>query len=862
MSAEGTGYSSYDDWRNEFARERLRTLYYLGITANPVFLVSDLLFYRGQWQALLTLRILLQTGLLVMFFAFVRRATTVNPRVPLIAWVVIANVCVSHMTVRLGGFTSPYYSGLNLVLLAAAVIVPVSWLTHLSAQAITLFYYYGLNFLSPQSSGAESAALQNSFFLIWTCIACLFSVYLYETLQTAEFQARLAERRAREELEQSHRQLLELDRLKDQFFANINHELRTPLTLSLGAFTTLRKLTLGPEAHTIVESGLRNTSRLLFLINELLELARFESGRADLRTACVDLAALITHVAANFESSDRRRIFIDGTSSPVPACVDVRKMTKVLSNLLINAFKFSDPEEGKVWISLASDPAQVSIIVRDNGIGIAEDQFERIFDRFTQVEGQATRRFEGSGIGLALAKEIVTLHGGQIAVQSVIDQGSTFIITLPRGDVNSQPLGRIDDEDTMIPLASDEHLPREERIRTLDGMEGGEQPLVLVVDDTADMRAYLTRMLADEYRVVSAHDGADALQKARRLLPSLIVADIMMPVMSGYDLLKAVRYEDALRATPVILLTARAGTEARVESLEAGADDYVSKPFNEEELLARIKNQLRIHRQEQELEAKAAQLQKLYLKLEITNAELREVSVRKSEFVSIVSHDLRTPLAAINGFVENLLDSIAGPLTDKQRRYLDRIKNNVGRLVRMINDLLDLSKIEAGTMSFESKTFAIADLAETLVDNLQVLAREKDIALLTTTAEKDLLVCGDRDKLIQALTNLVQNACKFTPAGGEGRVDITAGEDGLAQVCVSDTGCGIPPEEAARVFEKFYRGSSCHGEARGAGLGLAIAKHFVELHQGRIWVESTPGQGSRFYFTIPLARKEMETAGG
>lgn len=165
-------------------------------------------------------------------------------------------------------------------------------------------------------------------------------------------------------------------------------------------------------------------------------------------------------------------------------------------------------------------------------------------------------------------------------------------------------------------------------------------------------------------------------------------------------------------------------------------------------------------------------------------------------------------------------------------------------------------------MSFESKTFAIADLAETLVDNLQVLAREKDIALLTTTAEKDLLVCGDQDKLIQALTNLVQNACKFTPPGGEVRVDITAGEDGLAQVCVSDTGCGIPPEEAARVFEKFYRGSSCHGEARGAGLGLAIAKHFVELHQGHIWVESTPGQGSRFYFTIPLARKEMETAGG
>ena len=155
-------------------------------------------------------------------------------------------------------------------------------------------------------------------------------------------------------------------------------------------------------------------------------------------TACVDLAALVTNVAANFESSERQRIFIEGTSHPVPAHIDVRKMTKVLSNLLINAFKFSDPERGTVWISLASDDiTQTSISIRDNGIGIPADQFGRIFDRFTQVEGQATRRFEGSGIGLALVKEIVTLHGGQIAVRSTVGEGSTFIVTFPRGNMES-----------------------------------------------------------------------------------------------------------------------------------------------------------------------------------------------------------------------------------------------------------------------------------------------------------------------------------------------------------------------------------------------------------------------------------------
>jgi signal transduction histidine kinase len=757
------------------------------------------------------------------------------------------------MTVSLGGFTSAYYNGLNLVFLAAAVIVPVSWPSHLFAQACSLLYYYGINFIQPLTPVAEAAALQNLFFLIWTCIACLFSIYLYEQLQVAEFQARLSERRAREELEHSHRKLLELDRLKDEFFANINHELRTPLTVSLGAFKTLLKAPLAKESHAVVQSGLRNTSRLLFLINELLELARFESGRADLRKACVDLAALATNVAANFESSERQRIFLDGACHPMPASVDVRKMTKVLSNLLINAFKFSDPEHGKVWLSLASRDARVSITIRDNGIGIPADQLDRIFDRFTQVEGQATRRFEGSGIGLALAKEIVVLHGGRIAVQSTVGEGSTFTVDLPQGAVDSENIVPIDEEDTILPFSSEEGMPSEQDSGQMRDVATQEKPLVLVVDDNADMRAYLMRLLAEEYRVCTAGDGKEALQKARRLLPAIVLADIMMPVMSGHDLLKALRCDDALRTTPVILLTARAGTEARVQSLEAGADDYVSKPFSEEELLARINNQLRIHRQERELAAKANQLQELYSKLETINGELRELSLRKSELVSIVSHDLRTPLAAIGGFVDNLLEGIAGPLTEKQQRYLHRIHSNLSRLVRMINDLLDLSKIEAGTVRLALKTFSIGDFIENLVENLSGLAGEKNISLRAAVENKQLLVRGDPDKLTQVLTNLVQNACKFTPERGEVRLEIGSDKAGFVRICVADTGCGIPPEEAAQVFDKFYRGASSKGEARGAGLGLAIAKHFVELHQGRIWVESTPGQGSRFYFTLPEA---------
>jgi len=505
------------------------------------------------------------------------------------------------MTVILGGFTAQYYNGLNLVFLAAAVIVPISWPTHLAAQLVTLLYYYGANFLHTPTTAALNAAIENSFFLVWTCVAVLFSVNLYERLQRAEFQARLSERRISRQLEASNRKLLELDRLKSEFFANISHELRTPLTLSLGAFKTLQNFSLNPECEQPVLSGLRNTSRLLFLINELLDLAKFDSGRTELRKRCIDMATLVRTVAANFESSQKSRIHLDGVSEPVLAEVDPRQMKKVLYNLFSNAFKFNDPEKGRVWVRLAADEDCVKLAIEDNGIGIPRDQLGRIFDRFTQVEASATRRYEGSGIGLALVKEIVTLHEGNISVESTLGSGSTFTMTLPRGRASPADLVGLEDEETIELPAFRETQQEAARTAPSSPSASGDRPLVLVADDNADMRAYLDRVLSREFRIASATDGAVAMEQARTLRPDLILTDVMMPRMSGYDLLKAVRGDQMLRSIPVVFLTARAGTDARVESLEAGADDYVAKPFDENELLARVRNLIRERAQEREL---------------------------------------------------------------------------------------------------------------------------------------------------------------------------------------------------------------------------------------------------------------------
>ena len=260
-----------------------------------------------------------------------------------------------------------------------------------------------------------------------------------------------------------------------------------------------------------------------------------------------------------------------------------------------------------MWIRITSKDQVIELEVEDNGIGIPRNQLERIFDRFTQVESSATRRYEGSGIGLALVKEIVTLHGGNIGVESEMDRGSTFTITLPRGMAAGDQMPEVqEDEDdiTFIPPMR-EHAGTDDSLR-VPLTATGNAPLVLVVDDNGDMRSYLERILCKQYRVVSAKDGAEALEQAQLLKPELILTDVMMPKMSGHDLLQAVRAHKLLHSTPVIFLTARAGTDARVESLEAGADDYLSKPFDEPELLARVGNLIRARMQEREL----VQLQK------------------------------------------------------------------------------------------------------------------------------------------------------------------------------------------------------------------------------------------------------------
>jgi len=340
--------------------------------------------------------------------------------------------------------------------------------------------------------------------------------------------------------------------------------------------------------------------------------------------------------------------------------------------------------------------------------------------------------------------------------------------------------------------------------------------------------------------------------------PAEAVTIVLLPALAaGAALRWAMRREARTRET--LIQEQMEGVEARHEELR---ESYLDQEQTTVELRRKIREveELNVNL-EYKVRERTADLQRLNQELKTANDQLQDLDRLKSAFVSIVSHELRTPMTSIKGYVENILDGLAGGLTDRQSYYLTRVKLNTERLTRMVNDLLDLSRIEDPDTRHDylrPMPTSIGDLTAEVVESFQPMARQRSITVTTDHPAPLPLIRGDRDKLHQILTNLIGNAVKFTPAGGEVLVETTARADDSVQICVSDTGCGIPPHEHDKVFDKFFRGVAIPEEARGAGLGLAITKRLVELHGGRIWLESTPGKGSRFFFSLPVTQPVIQ----
>lgn len=797
------------------------------------------------------------------------------------------------------------------------------------------------------------------------------------------------------EMERSRAEALaEIDRAKTTFFSNVSHEFRTPLTLMIGPIEDMAN---DPQVPTEIRERLevvhRNSLRLLKLVNSLLEFSRIEAGRMQAAFEPTDLSLLTRDLVSTFGSALQLAgldlaLHLDALTEPV--YVDRDMWERIVLNLMSNAFKYT--LRGGIEVRLAESPSHVELSVRDTGIGIPAEAIPRLFDRFYRVEGAQGRTHEGTGIGLSLVHELVKLHSGTVTVDSKVGAGTTLRVRIPRG-LEHLPAERIAEPRPLREPVLAARAYVQEALKWLpettpgaelevdlssastrgpsaaDSLESA-RARILIADDNADMRAYLRQLLEPQYQVDLVPDGWAALEAARRSTPDLIISDVMMPQMDGFELLSKLRQDAELRDVPVILLSARAGEEAVIEGLQAMADDYLVKPFSARELIARVAGQLQLAtlrrdaaEREQWLRREAeALLQQAPMGIYVVDENLRvraanstarvafrdvadpvgldldawihearpkkyadevvgifrqtlrtgepfvdsqrleqsdrggvsehyewqvhripmadgygavcyfrDVSAhvqarlalenadrQKNEFLAMLAHELRNPLAPIRNAGEILSRTL--PVSSPAHSAIAMVKRQVTQLTRLVDDLLDVSRITQGRVELKREALDLANVVSQAIEMVEPLFRERQHEVSVVSSYPTLYVNGDSTRLVQCVVNMLTNAAKYTDSGG--RIRVQSRMDGaFALIEISDTGAGIAPELLPRVFDLFVQGERTLDRSLGGlGIGLSVTRQLVEMHGGRVGAASPGlGRGSTFSLWLPLIERPGES---
>ena len=666
--------------------------------------------------------------------------------------------------------------------------------------------------------------------------------------------------------------LAEIDRAKTAFFNNVSHEFRTPLTLMLGPLQDLlaRSQThLSPTAKQQLDLVSRNGARLLRLVNTLLDFSRLEAGRVQAVYQATDFAAFTSELASVFRSATDKaglQLVVDCRDLGEPVYVDRDMWEKVVLNLISNAFKFTF--EGEIAVSVHRVGNTAELRVRDTGVGIPAEAIPKLFERFNRVPNMPSRTHEGSGIGLALVHELVKLHGGSVRVESAVGHGSTFVVSIPFGQ-NHLASSQLGGSRSLSSTATGAKPFVEEALRWLpDSANRGDEifseqdellpvpcppvtqaavrPRVLIADDNSDMRQYLARLLSEQYEVETAADGQAAIQAAHSHPPDLIVSDVMMPILDGFELLKALRADEQTRTTPVVLLSARAGEESRVEGIQAGADDYLIKPFSARELLARVSGRLEIARlqrdRESQLRLSQAELEQRVQERtqDLVNAsqELRELSAR---ILQAQDEERRRIARELHDGAGQLLAALAMEASNLDRES-DRLSSRAASSLSNIKSLIVQMTKDVRTMSHLLHPPLLDDigLQSALTDYVNGFAQRSGVQVsLDLPASMERL---DRDyelslfRIVQeCLTNIHRHSGSKTASIRLVR------DDGALVLEVRDEGKGMPAERLSEI------------QSRGAGVGIRGMRERVLQLSGTMRIESD-GSGTRIHVVIPTPK--------
>jgi signal transduction histidine kinase len=840
-------------FHKELRVTNLRVVFWTVVIFNVVYVawaIFDYLLVPAHWREFLALRLVAATLNALTLFA-VRRPR--NTRYSFEAFWIVAFIFGSFIALMLPQLESrsfpAYVMGFSVVIFGAGVLPlwPPNWAVSnnsaivASGIAALLIWTSNLNardlvggaFFVATATGLSIAAASFKYDLarrdFWTRSE-LYAVARRE----ADARARLAH--ATDELQSALERLKELDRLKSKFFANVSHELRTPLTLILAPVEELTQATTNPNQLQYLRIVRKNAHRLLRLIDDLLDLSSLDAGGLRLNLAEIDLRTVATTVHENSKPAAMAKD-IEFTFSAQPSTkkvfADAHRLEIVLTNLIGNALKFTPPG-GRIELRVEDLPSGVRVLVKDTGHGIPSDALPHVFERFFQVAPTGQRRDGGVGIGLALAKELVELHGGAVSVESRLDEGSTFSFIIPFGRDHIRPevierrqeFTPRDDlrrrtEDTRISAkvmtyADKERLPAVVAEKSPFGES--RRPRVVLVDDHGDVREFIRGLLEPEFELMTATNGDEAWELVCREMPDLVISDVMMPGRSGTELCRDIKAEPALKNIPVILLTARVGSEATLEGYAHGADDFVAKPFHPRVLLARVRAQLK--------------LRALSLQL----AE-REKLAAVGTLAAGILHEVRNPVNAIL----NAARVLTGGNVDAHL---------TGKLLGVIADAAEriqgiTSALEIHARPAEAGGFTPSDVREGLDATLQLLEHRMEGVTVHREYQTDVRAAAPPGPLNQVFLNILDNALRVGATNLWIRVAL---QEHRLVVRIGDDGPGVPPEVAQRIFDPFF---TTREAGAGIGLGLYLSRRIVEAYHGAIWVEERPHGGAEFVVELP-----------
>lgn len=636
-----------------------------------------------------------------------------------------------------------------------------------------------------------------------------------------------------QEVSEANRKLRELDRLKTNFFANISHELRTPLTLVLGPVGKLLTApNLDEAARRDIEVVQRNARILLKQVNDLLDVAKLEAGRFEMDYVRADLARFVKLLASNFETvaDDRGIRYKIDVQAPLVMDADSEKIQRIVFNLLSNAFKFT-PAGGSVKVSLTRSGDRATLQVDDSGPGIPLDAREAIFERFHQLDREHVSQKGGTGLGLAIVKEFVALCRGIVRAGSSPEGGARFTVELPMqapadAPVRDDEISGYGSEDAGLLSSAGDVVTKP----VSSAMPIG-SALVLLVEDNPDMQGYIAGLLSDSYRLEIAVNGKEGLEKARQLLPDIIVTDVMMPLMSGDEMARQILADPLTRDIPILMLTAKTDDLLKVAMLREGADDYLAKPFGVDEF--RIKVERLTAERRRIIAERAILLQKL-LK---SNQDLER-------FAYATAHDLRSPLRSIDVLAQWVEEDSEGTLHAQSVEHLQMLRKQIKRMEKLLHDMLEYSTLDQDA----NRTDEIVEGSAMLNDIVGLLAPPAGFQVHASEAFRRLSV--RRMPLQQVFYNLVQNAIRHHDSE-TGRIDLDVETAGARYIfTVRDDGPGIDPKYHQKIFDMFQT-LKPKSQKDSSGMGLALIQKIVSMHGGEVTVESVPGKGACFRFSWP-----------